>query len=104
MAEGITCRTLSHFRLCWPLHGIKVSLRRAAYGRPALDPVPRLLALSQLFVSTSGSVLMCVGYLLPCVSDARINSEPAYVWRVINTHQQQLLQPSGDTGGDMVGS
>jgi hypothetical protein len=33
MAEGVKCRTLSHFRLCWPLHGIKGSLRRAAYGR-----------------------------------------------------------------------
>ena len=60
MAEGVNCRTLSHFRLCWPLHGIKGSLRRAAYGRPALDPVPRQLAVGQFFVSTGGSVLVSV--------------------------------------------
>lgn len=60
MAEGVKCRTLSHFRLCWPLHGIKGSLRRAAYGRHALDPVPRPLAVGPLFVSTGGSVLVSV--------------------------------------------
>jgi hypothetical protein len=38
MTKGVKCRTLGHFRLCWPLHGIKGSLAVLPMAGTPLTP------------------------------------------------------------------
>ena len=95
MADGIKCRTLSHFRLCWPLHGIKGSLRRAAYDRPAFDPVPRPLAVGQYWLASS--ILAFFG----CHEIREIRTNAAAWWHLLALATWWLHGKNPGAGGYM---